>query len=221
MPAIANKKWKRRAKKLAKRGVEIMDPRTAFIDGDAEIGEGTAIYPSVVIEGRCVIGKNAVIGPFAHLKNAIIGDNCAVRQSAVFDSAIEDGATVGPFAHIRDGAEIGPGCRIGNFVEIKKSGLAGGVKAAHLAYIGDADVGANVNYGCGAITCNYDGKKKHRTAIGEGAFIGSNANLVAPVAIGKNAFVAAGSTITDDVQDGALAIARCRQTEKEGYSPKE
>ena len=201
-------------------GVRMIDPLTAYIDVDAQIGEGSVIYPSVILEGSCKIGKNVVLGPNTHLKETIVGDGAAVRNSVAENVRIGSKTTVGPFAYLRAGADIGDDCRIGNFVEIKNSNLGSGVKMAHLAYIGDADVGAGVNYSCGAITCNYDGKNKHRTTIEEGAFIGSNANLIAPVTISKNAFVAAGSTITDNVNENALAIARCRQTQKDGWMKK-
>ena len=199
-------------------GVRMIDPSSVYIDVDVEIGEGSVIYPSVILEGNCKIGKHTVIGPSSHLTNTLVGDGCTVRQSVAENVKIGDGTTVGPFAYLRAETEIGDNCRIGNFVEIKNSKLGSGVKMAHLAYVGDADVGAEVNYSCGAITCNYDGKKKYRTTIEDGAFIGSNANLVAPVTIGKNAYVAAGSTITDDVDENALAIARCKQTQKDGWA---
>ena len=201
-------------------GVRMIDPSSVYIDVDVKIEKGCTIYPSVVLEGKCVIGKNTILGPNSHLVNTVVGDGCIVRQSVAENVRIGNGATVGPFAYLRAEAEIGDNCRIGNFVEVKNSKLGSGVKMAHLAYIGDADVGAEVNYSCGAITCNYDGKEKHRTTIRDGAFIGSNTNLIAPVTIGKNSFVAAGSTITDNVDEDALAIARQRQTQKEGWAKK-
>ena len=201
-------------------GVRMIDPNTVYIDVDAEIEAGCIIYPSVILEGKCKIGRNTVLGPSTHLTNTAVGDGCTIRQSVAENVKIGNGTTVGPFAHLRAEADIGDGCRIGNFVEIKNAKLGKGVKMAHLAYIGDADVGADVNFSCGAITCNYDGKKKHRTTIEDGAFIGSNVNLLAPVTIGKNSFVAAGSTITDDVDENALAIARGRQTQKAGWVTK-
>ena len=195
-------------------GVRIIDPATTYIDLDVEIGQGVVIYPGVMLEGACRIGELASIGPYSHISNSSVGSGSSVRFSVVADSEIMSEVTVGPYAYLRMGAKIGDNCRIGNFVEVKNSQLNIGVKMAHLAYIGDADVGKGVNYSCGAITCNYDGKKKHRTVIGDGAFIGSNVNLVAPVDVGKDAFVAAGSTITRDVDENALAIARQRQTQK-------
>ena len=201
-------------------GVRMIDPQSVYIDVDVEIEKGCLIHPSVILEGKCKIGKNTVLGPHTHLINVIVGDGCTVRQSVAENVKIGNGTSVGPFAHLRAEADIGDNCRIGNFVEIKNSKLKSGVKMAHLAYIGDADVGADVNFSCGAITCNYDGKKKYRTTIEDGAFIGSNANLLAPVTVGKNSYVAAGSTITDNVNENALAIARARQTQKDGWAAK-
>ena len=197
-------------------GVRMIDPSTAYIDDTVEIEAGVVIYPNVILEGNCKISAGAYIGANSHLKNANIGAGAEIQQSVIMNSTVGAGTTVGPFAYLREDAQIGEACRIGNFVEIKKSNIGDGTKAAHLAYIGDADVGKNVNYSCGAITANYDGEKKHRTVIGDDAFIGSNSNLIAPVKIGEGALVAAGSTITDDLQSGSLGIARARQVEKLG-----
>ena len=199
-------------------GVRMIDPATVYIDAEVEIGAGCVLYPGVILEGKCVIGENTVLGPGTHITDSFVDAGCKVRQSVIIDTKIGKGTTVGPFAYLRGGANVGNGCRVGSFVEIKNSNLGDGSGMAHLAYMGDADVGKKVNYSCGAITCNYDGKKKHRTVIEDGAFIGSNSNLIAPVRVGKNAFVAAGSTITDDVSDSALAIARNRQSEKPDWN---
>ncbi|MCL1863053.1 MAG: bifunctional UDP-N-acetylglucosamine diphosphorylase/glucosamine-1-phosphate N-acetyltransferase GlmU [Defluviitaleaceae bacterium] len=185
-------------------GVRMLDPRSAFIEPTVKIARGVTIYPNVMLEGDCEIANGATIGMCCH----------------IVDTKIGSGTTIGPFAHLRQGTVIGENCRVGNFVEVKNATLADDVKAAHLAYIGDADVGKNVNYSCGAITANYDGKNKHRTVIGENAFIGSNANLIAPVEIGENAFIAAGSTITSDIPPYALGIARERQCIKENWTKK-
>ena len=201
-------------------GVRMIDPKTVYIDMDVEIEAGSVIYPSVILEGKCRIGKSVVLGPNTHLVNTVVLDGCTVRHSVLENVKIGSSTTVGPFAYLRADADIGDNCRIGNFVEIKNSKLGSGVKMAHLAYIGDADVGADVNYSCGAITCNYDGKKKYRTTIEDGAFIGSNSNLIAPVTIGKNSYVAAGSTITKNVDENALAIARGRQVQKDEWVTK-
>jgi bifunctional UDP-N-acetylglucosamine pyrophosphorylase/glucosamine-1-phosphate N-acetyltransferase len=198
-------------------GVCINSPDTTFIDSTAIIAPGAIIRSGCIIEGSCEIAAGAVIGPNSHLTDTIVRENATVRHSVTEGAVIGAGTAVGPFAYLRPGADIGEKCRIGNFVEVKNATLADGVKMAHLSYIGDADVGAGVNYSCGAITANYDGTNKHRTTIGAGAFIGSNVNLVAPVNIGEGAFAAAGSTITQDLPPCALGIARSRQTCKENW----
>lgn len=199
------------------RGVTLINPEHTYISADATIGKDTVIYPGVFIEGKTVIGERCVIGANSEIKDSTIGDETTIKQSVIHDSDIGKHVTIGPFAHIRPQSAIRDDVRIGNFVEIKKSTLGQGSKAAHLSYIGDAELGEGVNFSCGAITVNYDGKEKHRTTIKDGAFIGCNANLIAPVTIGENALVAAGSTITDDVPKNALSIARQRQTNKENY----
>lgn len=198
-------------------GVTIIDPEHTYISADVEIGRDTVIYPGTIIEGKTVIGENCVIGPNSEIKNCVIGDRTTIRHSVAHDSEIGNDVTIGPFAHIRPLSKISDDVRIGNFVEVKKSTFGKGSKASHLSYIGDAEVGADVNIGCGSITVNYDGKHKHLTKIEDGAFIGCNTNLIAPVTIGKGAYVAAGSTITEDVPGNALSIARARQVNKENY----
>lgn len=194
-------------------GVRMLDPDSTHIDCGVKIASGAVIYPGTILEGSCEISA-AVIGPYSHLKDTSVGEGASVRQSVCEGAKIGAGTAVGPFAYLRPDAVIGKNCRVGNFVEVKNSTLGDGTKMAHLAYIGDADVGTNVNYSCGAITANYDGAKKHRTRIGNNAFIGSNANLIAPVEIGADGFVAAGSTITDDLPPCSLGIARERQCTK-------
>ncbi|MDR1439089.1 MAG: hypothetical protein LBJ10_03480 [Clostridiales bacterium] len=201
-------------------GVDIVDPANTYIDQGVEIGEGTLVYPGCVLEGGTKIGRGAVIGPYARIRDSAVGDGAVVDNSVVVDAAVAGGASVGPFAYLRPGADLGGGTKIGSFVEIKNSAIGEGTKIPHLSYVGDSDVGADVNVGCGTITCNYDGKSKHRTKIGNGAFIGSNSNLVAPVEIAENAYVASGSTITEDVPEDALAIARARQATKEHWVSK-
>lgn len=195
-------------------GVRMINPQSVYIDDTVEIAQGVVIYPNVILEGKCEIHADVTIGANSHLKNTVAEAGVNIRQSVIFDAVIGAGTEVGPFAYLRQDAKVGSKCRIGNFVEIKNSTLDDGVKAAHLAYIGDARLGKNVNYSCGAITANYDGKFKHPTVIGDDAFIGSNATLIAPVTVGENALVAAGSTITDDLQGRSLGIARARQVEK-------
>lgn len=201
-------------------GVTIIDPEHTYISPDAIIGQDTVIYPGCHIIGKVKIGSDCEIGPNSQLIDCTIGDRSIIKYSVVTNSEIGDDAAVGPFAHIRPESKLGNNIRIGNFVEIKKSSFANGSKASHLSYIGDAQVGENVNIGCGTITVNYDGKNKYETKIEDGAFIGCNSNLIAPVTIGKHAYIAAGSTITEPVPERALAIARSRQVNKENYVKK-
>ncbi|NLG52645.1 MAG: hypothetical protein GX541_01510 [Clostridiales bacterium] len=193
---------------------------SAQIADDAEIGENTVIRSGVVIEPGCRIGKNCVIGPNTVISKSVIGDGVKVNSSQVYDSAIGKNTTVGPFAHIRNNCRIGESCRIGNFVELKNSVVKDKSKISHLSYIGDAELGENVNMGCGTITVNYDGIGKYKTKILDNAFVGCNSNLIAPVTIGKGALIAAGTTVHEDVPDGALAISRPRQTVKPGGASK-
>jgi len=197
-------------------GVDIRDPYNTTISPDAEIGRGTVILPGCLISGDTKIGRDCLIGPMSVICGSVIGDRTTVNASQIYDSRIGDDCTVGPFAHIRGHARLGNHLRVGNFVEIKKSDIGDGTKMAHLAYCGDAKVGERVNLGCGTIVVNYDGKNKSLTEIGDGAFIGSNSNLVAPVKIGADVFIAAGSTIAGDLPDGAFAIARSKPYVKEG-----
>ncbi len=203
-----------------RQGVTVVDPQSTFIEADVEIGSDTVLEPGTTIRKGTIIGSSATIGPNTELVRCSIGNNTTVRQSVVYDSTVGNGVQIGPFAHVRPDSFIENDVKIGNFVEVKKSRLGARSKASHLSYIGDADIGEDVNYSCGAITVNYDGKNKARTIIEDGAFIGCNANLLAPVTIGKEAFVAAGSTITDDVPGKALTIARARQVNKENYAEK-
>lgn len=202
-------------------GVTIMDRDTAFINPSAQIGMDTVIYPGVHIEGKTVIGARCTIYPNCRISNCTIGDAVTIKDATVMeDSVISDHAAVGPFAHIRPATVIGKNAKIGNFVETKKSRIGAGSKASHLSYIGDAEVGADVNIGAGTITCNYDGVNKHTTVIEDGVFIGSDTQLVAPVTVGKGAYVGAGSTITKDVPSLALGLSRTRQVNIEGWVPR-
>lgn len=209
---------KRTNERLMREGVTFMDPASTYISPDVVIGSDTIIYPGTVILGKTTIGSECVIGPNSDIRNSVIEDHVVVRQSVVTDSKIGEAAQVGPFAHLRQQAVLGANTRVGNFVEIKKSSFGDGAKASHLSYIGDASIGERVNLGCGSITVNYDGKNKFETVVEDDAFVGCNVNLIAPVKVGKGAIVAAGSTITNDVPEEALAIARERQTNKEGYT---
>ena len=186
----------------------------------AEIGRDTILQPGTMIEGHTVIGEKCTIGPNSQIVDSVIGDRTTVHSSVVLASKIGTDTTIGPFAHIRPESNLGNRVRIGNFVEVKKSTLGEGSKASHLSYIGDAEVGSGVNFGCGTIVVNYDGKNKHVTTVEDDAFIGCNSNLIAPVNIGKGAYIAAGSTISKNVPESSLAIARARQENKEGYVQK-
>lgn len=198
-------------------GVTIIDPSNTYISADAIIGSDTVLHPGTIIEGKTVIGSDCEIGPHTVIRDSEIGDCTTIRQSTVHDSKLGTEVSVGPFAHIRPDSVIGDEVRVGNFVEIKKTVFGNRSKASHLSYIGDAQVGEDVNLGCGSITVNYDGKNKFKTVIGNGVFIGCNSNLVAPVTVEDGAYVAAGSTITENVPSKALSVARARQVNKEDY----
>lgn len=201
-------------------GVTIIDPNHTYIGSDVEIGRDTTIQPGTILAGKTSISSNCQIGPHSEIKDCQIGENTVIRQSVAYDSKIGSHVNIGPFAHIRPQSQIHDEVKIGNFVEIKKAVFGNGSKASHLSYIGDAEVGRDVNIGCGSITVNYDGKNKFLTTIEDGSFIGCNSNLVAPVTIGEGAYVAAGSTVTENVPGNALAIARARQVNKENYVDK-
>lgn len=205
-------------KKHMLNGVSIINPETVTIGHNVLIEGGAIIYPNTYITGDTIIKKGSKIGPNTEVHHSKVHENVRIKHSLVFDSEIHKNTIIGPFAHLRNGAEIGEDNRIGNFVEVKKSTTGKGTKAAHLAYIGDATTGKNVNFGCGSITVNYDGINKNPTIIGNDVFIGCNTNLVAPVTIGDRVFIAAGSTVTKDVPKGALAIARNKQINKEDYA---
>jgi bifunctional UDP-N-acetylglucosamine pyrophosphorylase / glucosamine-1-phosphate N-acetyltransferase len=216
--AEAERIMKRRINEFHMRnGVSIIDPDNTYIGPDVTIGQDTVIYPGTTISGSTVIGSESQIGPNSEIGDCEIGNHTIIRQSAAFSSKIGSEVNIGPFAHIRPESDIHDEVKIGNFVEIKKTVFGRGSKASHLSYIGDAEVGSDVNIGCGSITVNYDGKNKFLTRIEDGVFIGCNSNLVAPVTVGKGAYVAAGSTITEDVPGEALALARARQVNKEDY----
>ena len=201
-------------------GVTILDPDSTFIDYDVEINRDTTILPFTYIESGTKIGENCSIGPNCRLQNTTIGNNVTLQFVYAHECKIDDDVNIGPYVHLRPGTHIGKGVKIGNFVEVKNSNIGEGSKLPHLQYIGDTDMGANVNVGCGSVTCNYDGKQKHRTTIGDNAFIGCNTNMVAPVNIGSGAYTAAGSTITRDVPEHNLAVARARQENKSNWKDK-
>lgn len=200
-----------KVRELISQNVIIDDARTVYIDKECIIGKGVRLEPNIILEGRVVIGDNSVIGANSTLRNCSIGENTIVRSSYIEDSKVGDRVTIGPFAYIRKDSVIADNCRIGDFVEIKKSVLHKGVKSAHLTYIGDAEVGECTNVGCGTVFANYNGIIKQRTVVGKRVFIGCNSNLVAPLIVGDNAYIAAGSTVTADVPNESLCIARQRQ----------
>ncbi|OIJ29005.1 bifunctional UDP-N-acetylglucosamine diphosphorylase/glucosamine-1-phosphate N-acetyltransferase GlmU [Staphylococcus sp. LCT-H4] len=203
-----------------KNGVTIIDPATTYIGVNVKIGEDTVIEPGVKLVGYSEIGEDVIIGQYTEITNSSIGSNVTIKQSVINESNVDDYATVGPFAQLRPGADLGKKVKVGNFVEVKKSIIKDGAKVPHLSYIGDAEIGERTNIGCGSITVNYDGINKFKTSIGDDVFIGCNTNLVAPVTLGNRAFVAAGSTITDNVPNDSLALGRAKQTTKEGYLKK-
>ncbi len=199
---------------LIQSGVEVVDPDRTYVGQGVQVASGVVLFPGTHLRGSTTIDAGCHIGPDCWIENSVIEKGCFVRYSYLEQARIRERTTVGPYAHLRPGSDVGPEVRIGNFVEIKDSRLERGVKAGHLSYIGDADIGEAANIGAGTITCNYDGKSKHRTIINKSAFIGSNASLVAPVTIGEGATIAAGSTITEDVPPEGLAFGRARQVNK-------
>lgn len=211
---------KRVNRKYMDMGVTMIDPERTYIEDGAVIGCDTVLLPGVVIEGNTVIGEDCIVGPDSRLTNVKLGNGVKFQYSTAIDSSVDDNTTVGPYAYIRPNCSIGKNVKIGDFVEVKNSVVGDGTKVSHLTYIGDSDVGERINFGCGTVTVNYDGNKKYRTVIGDDVFIGCNTNLVAPVKVGNGAYIAAGSTITDDVPEKNLAIARERQINKTGWVKK-
>ena len=200
-------------------GVTLEDPATTYIDADVVVGRDTVIHPGVMLEGPTTVGDRCELHAGVRIVNSTVGDDVTVNNCCVITNArVESGARIGPFAHLRPGTIVRETARVGNFVEIKRTTLGAGSKVSHLSYLGDAALGAQVNVGAGTITCNYDGRSKHETSIEDGAFIGSGTQLVAPVTVGRAAYVAAGSCVTEDVPPGALAIARGRQENKTGWT---
>jgi bifunctional UDP-N-acetylglucosamine pyrophosphorylase/glucosamine-1-phosphate N-acetyltransferase len=211
----------RKLDELMASGVTIVDPATTFIGPDVAVGADTVIHPGVQLEGATRVGSGCEINSSVRILSSTIDDGVVINNFClIVESHVARGARIGPFAHIRPQSDVGEDAHVGNFVELKKTSMARGAKANHLAYLGDATIGENVNIGAGTITCNYDGVAKHPTVIEDGAFIGSDTQLIAPVRVGRGAYVAAGSSITDDVPSGALAITRGRQVNKEGWASK-
>ena len=200
-----------------KNGVKFIDIESAYIDEGVEIGEGTVIGHCVTLEGKTIIGKNCIIRQNTRIADSVLADEVQVESSVITESTVGKRTKVGPFAYMRPNSKVGADCKIGDFVEIKNSSFGDGSKASHLTYIGDSDVGKNVNLGCGVVFVNFDGRDKYRSNVGDNAFIGCNSNLVSPVTVGKGAYIAAGSTVTEDVEGDELYIARARGTKKPGW----
>lgn len=205
------------ARKWMEKGVTIVNPDNTYIGADVQIGQDTVLLPGTMLEGETSIGEDCVIGPNTRIRHSVIHDSVSIEQSVVLESEVGQFAKVGPFAYLRPESRVGPRVKIGDFVELKKTSVGEDSKISHLAYVGDADIGKRVNIGCGVITVNYDGHRKHRTVIGDDSFVGSNVNLIAPLNVGHGSYLCAGSTITDDVPDDGFAIARNRQVTKAEY----
>jgi bifunctional UDP-N-acetylglucosamine pyrophosphorylase/glucosamine-1-phosphate N-acetyltransferase len=205
--------------RLMAEGVTVLDPAATYVDDTVRIGPDTVLYPGVILEGDSVIGAECVIGTGCQVSRSRLGDRVTLKPYCVLqESTVEAEAQLGPFCHLRPLSHVGPQARIGNFVELKKSRIGRGAKVPHLSYVGDAELGEKVNFGAGAITCNYDGVSKHETRVGAGAFIGTNSSLVAPITIGEGAYIGAGSVITKSVPPGALAVERSKQEIREGWA---
>jgi len=203
---------------LMQSGVTVVDPFSTFVDRKVRVGRDTVIHPFTFIEGNTVVGEDCAIGPNTRLVDTVAGQGVTIQNSVVMGSSISDRCFIGPFSYLRPGTVLEQEVKVGNFVEIKKSRISDGSKVPHLSYVGDAEIGKGVNIGAGTITCNYDGREKWPTRIGDGAFIGSNTNLVAPVEVGAGAIIGAGSTITKDVPEGALGVERAKQSVIPGWA---
>lgn len=203
---------------LLQSGVLMMDPGSVYVEEGVEVGAGTVLLPGTILRGKTVIGTDCQIGPQVMLTNCIVGKGCTINASQCEDSELQDNCQIGPYTHIRPHCTVGEGSKIGAFVQLKNCTLGKGTKMAHLTYVGDSDVGDNCNFGCGTITCNYDGFQKFRTTIGSDVFVGCNTNLVPPVQVGDGAFIAAATTVTQDVPEDAMVIGRTRQQVKEGWA---
>jgi len=209
--------YDRKCEQLMFNGVTLINPANTYVSSDSIVENDVTIYPGVVLEGKCTIKKGVTLYPNSRIVDSAIGKNTTVESSVVLNTEVGDSCTVGPFAYLRPGTKVGNGCRIGDFVEIKNSTIDDGSKVSHLSYVGDGEIGKNCNIGCGVVFVNYDGKNKHKTTVGDNCFIGCNTNLIAPVKLGNGVYTAAGSTVTDDVPDDSLAIARSRQTIKKDW----
>ncbi|EPZ53197.1 bifunctional UDP-N-acetylglucosamine diphosphorylase/glucosamine-1-phosphate N-acetyltransferase GlmU [Alicyclobacillus acidoterrestris] len=198
-------------------GVTMVDPDSTYIDATVQLAQDVTLLPGTILKGQTVIGAFSEIGPNTRLTDVVVGEHAVVQYSVAVDSRIGAGAQVGPFAYLRPGSDVGERVKVGDFVEIKNSRIGNDTKVSHLTYVGDAEIGANVNVGCGVITVNYDGEKKHKTVVGDNSFVGSNVNLIAPVTIGEGAYIVAGTSVTEDAGDDAFVIGRVPQVTKPNY----
>ena len=203
---------------LLEAGVEMLDPSAVYVEDTVTVGAGTLLLPGVILRGNTVVGENCQLGPDVMLTDCVVGNHVTINVSQCEESRIERDCQIGPYTHIRPHCVVGEGSKIGAFVQLKNCNLGKGTKMAHLTYVGDSDVGDHCNFGCGTVTCNYDGFQKFRTTIGSDVFVGCNTNFVPPVRIGDGAFIAAASTVTDDVPADAMVIGRARQQVKEGWA---
>ena len=208
----------KKREQLLQAGVIMMDPAAVYVEESVTVGAGTLLLPGTILRGETVIGENCCIGPQTMITDSTVEDGCTVNASQCEESLIKRDCQIGPYTHIRPHCTVGEGSKIGAFVQLKNCTLGRETKMAHLTYVGDSDVGENCNFGCGTVTCNYDGFQKHRTTIGSHVFVGCNTNFVPPVAIGDGAFIAAGTTVTEDIPEDAMAIGRVRQEVKEGWA---
>lgn len=206
--------------RLLRAGVRIMDTESVYVGPQVTVAEGATLLPGTILRGKTTIGPDCEIGPNTMIRDCAIGARVTVNSSQLNESTVDDDTTVGPFAYVRPHTHVGKGVKVGDFVELKNSTIGDGTKISHLTYVGDTDLGKNINLGCGTVTVNYDGKNKYRCTVEDDCFIGCNTNMIAPVTIGRGSYVAAGSTITDDVPEGSLAIAREKQTNKPGWADK-
>lgn len=206
--------------RLVEDGVRLLDPGTTYIDPTVTVGAGTVLLPNVILRDDTHIGANCEIGPNTMIRDCTLGDGCVANSSQLNEAVFGANVNIGPFAYVRPGTRVADNAKVGDFVEVKNAVIGEGTKLPHLIYVGDSDVGSHCNFGCGSITCNYDGNHKYRTTVGDNVFIGCNTNLVAPVTVESGAFTAAGSTITSTVPADALAVARARQVHKEGWAKK-
>lgn len=205
-------------RQLLDAGVEMLDPLSVYVEDTVTVGAGTMLLPGTILRGGTAIGENCEIGPNVMLKNCTVGQGTTINASQCEDSQIGPDCEIGPYTHIRPHCVVGEGSKIGAFVQLKNCNLGAGTKMAHLTYVGDSDVGSHCNFGCGTVTCNYDGFEKSRTTIGDHVFVGCNTNFVPPVTVGDGAYIAAATTVTEDVPADAMAIGRPRQQVKEGWA---